>query len=225
MCRLAASYEENVEEVLGAARPVQLSATASPSRPKKGRRAKKAAAGMVAPASSGARTLAQSSPVDLLAGGNLLRQEVALTMIHENQRALRRCEALVAPSALPDLANRIFQTLLQGLGVAYMKVSLELATDAISSKSDLKKNVDLSMQFLNVVEDANSIVYLLMKHFWYAPVRAFCLPTAAPQQNRLGRGVPAEPLLTHTPPFSRRQISGTRCCRWSGRPSTCTKPV
>ena len=81
-----------------------------------------------------------------MSSGHLLRQEVALTMIHENQRALRRCEALVAPSALPDLANRIFQTLLQGLGVAYMKVSLELATDAISSKSDLKKNVDLSMQ-------------------------------------------------------------------------------
>lgn len=160
---LTQCYTEAVEEVFegfSGTRHGSNSASNSPLRPKKGKKDK-----LLGSTVAGGRAGLYSA-AELLAGGQLLRQDVALSMIYENQRALKRCETLVTPAALPDLANKIFQTLLAGLGVQYMKVSLEIAIDAITSKPDQKKSVDLNVQFLNVVSDANSIVYLLMKHFW-----------------------------------------------------------
>eukprot|EP00035_Acanthoeca_spectabilis_P023485 m.449577 g.449577 ORF g.449577 m.449577 type:complete len:753 (+) comp19841_c0_seq1:144-2402(+) len=102
------------------------------------------------------------TPMQLFNDGNLLSQDVALSMIHENQRALRRCQVLGKPTELPSLAKRIFATLLKGLGEAYVQRGLEFGTSALKAKGP----IEVTIKYLDLVHNANSIVYLLQKHFW-----------------------------------------------------------
>eukprot|EP00041_Stephanoeca_diplocostata_P025138 m.651600 g.651600 ORF g.651600 m.651600 type:complete len:748 (-) comp22678_c0_seq2:501-2744(-) len=89
-----------------------------------------------------------------------------LTMIDENQRALKRCQSLVTAASLPDLSHRIFTTILQGLGTKYVQRALEIACSAVSGTVKAGSQFDLNLEFLGVVHDVNNIVYLLLKHFW-----------------------------------------------------------
>eukprot|EP00038_Savillea_parva_P010339 m.189634 g.189634 ORF g.189634 m.189634 type:complete len:749 (+) comp17784_c0_seq1:79-2325(+) len=102
------------------------------------------------------------SPMQLFNEGTLLSQDVALSMIDENQRALRRCQVLGKPTELPSLAKRIFYTLLVGLGENYVQRGLDFGTSALKGKGPIQ----VTIKYLDLVHNANSIVYLLQKHFW-----------------------------------------------------------
>lgn len=54
----------------------------------------------------------------------------------------------------------------QGLGSRYVQHALEIACSAINGTVKAGSQFELSLEFLGIVHDVNSIVYLLLKHFW-----------------------------------------------------------
>lgn len=79
-------------------------------------------------------------------------QDVALSMIYENQRALRRCQVLGKPTELPSLAKRIFATLLKGLGEAYVQRGLEFGTSALKAKGPIEVTIKFVRSFTSIID-------------------------------------------------------------------------
>mmetsp|Transcript_9808 Transcript_9808/g.29640 ORF Transcript_9808/g.29640 Transcript_9808/m.29640 type:complete len:675 (+) Transcript_9808:92-2116(+) len=146
----------------------------APGRPTKGGKKSKADKRGRGHVRSGSNTVDADIPARLFEGGTLLSQDVALLMIHENQKALRRCQVLGKSTELPSLAKRIFFTLLQGLGEEYVQRGLEFGTTLLKARGPL----EVTIKYLDLVHNANSIVYLLQKHFWDT-----VLPLVRPQVN------------------------------------------
>lgn len=75
---------------------------------------------------------------------------------------MQRCRDLASPEELPQWTHRIFTTLVSGLCTDHIEYGLLLANEALPTR---KNKAWPTTAYFQVVKDANSVFYLLQKHF------------------------------------------------------------
>eukprot|EP00911_Craspedida_sp_UC1_P001860 UC1_evm3s1424 len=92
----------------------------------------------------------------------LLSQELTISLLDESQRAIARCADLAPKTSRAEWITRLFLRLLDGLCFDHLRYGLSVSLQRLPPK---KPKSQPSLAFLDVLNDANSIFYLVQKHF------------------------------------------------------------
>lgn len=118
-----------------------------------------------------------------------LNQDLAVSLLLENQTSLKRCELLCKSSELPSCVFKIYSILLNSLCHEHLDYALDMGLQNLPAPEP--KSIPNS-RFLEVVDQANAIFHLLEKHFSDVIIRLVGSSPVYSQCIRVKKGVMEE---------------------------------